>query len=32
LKNTIRLSFGVQPEDRIRQGIAALGQAIRQIL
>jgi 2-aminoadipate transaminase len=25
---TIRLSFGVQPPERIRQGIAALGEAI----
>ena len=30
-KNTIRLSFGVQTEAGIRRGIAALGQAIRDV-
>lgn len=30
-RNTIRLSFGVQTEEGIRRGIAALGQAIREV-
>jgi 2-aminoadipate transaminase len=28
-RNTIRLSFGVQPPERIREGIAALARAVR---
>ena len=32
LKNTIRLSFGVQPVEKIRQGIAALANAISEIV
>jgi 2-aminoadipate transaminase len=32
LPNTMRLSFGVQPAARIRQGIAALGRAAEQAL
>ncbi|MEZ6092345.1 MAG: PLP-dependent aminotransferase family protein [Pirellulaceae bacterium] len=31
LKNTIRLSFGVQPEPQIRKGIELLGQAIEAV-
>jgi len=31
-KNTLRLSFGVQPCDKIRDGMAALGRAIRETL
>ncbi len=30
--NTVRLSFGVQPVDRIRQGIAALAEAIAELI
>lgn len=30
--NTMRLSFGVQPGPRIRQGIAALGRAVDEVL
>ena len=30
-RNTIRLSFGVQTPDKIRQGVAALARALRQV-
>lgn len=31
-KNTIRLSFGVQSPERIRQGVAALGRALTRVV
>ena len=30
-KNTIRLSFGVQSPEKIREGVAALGRAVRSL-